>query len=200
MPPTPPKTKGGQMQNSSETTTRKGAAMPPLFRVANRCLDAASDVFAVITELMIFAMLAINAANLIIRNLGGNSLLWVWPWTSTLMVWSVFLAFFVMYRRDMDISLTFFVQRFSPATKKILKIMADVIGLAVVLVILLETPQILQRQRGVIELVGLQRYWLSVPLILSSLLLFFHFALQGLSLVLGYQKAEFVEEDGSNQW
>jgi TRAP-type C4-dicarboxylate transport system permease small subunit len=187
------------MHSASQQATRK-AAMPPPFRIANTFLDRASDLFAFVTEMMIFAMLAINAANIIIRNLGGDSLLWVWPWTSTLMVWSVFLAFFVMYRRDMDISLTFFVQRFSPKTKKVLKIMADVIGLAVVLVILVETPQILRRQRGVIELVELQRYWLSVPLILSSLLLFFHFALQGLSVALGYEKAEFVEDDGSNQW
>ncbi|MCX8996991.1 TRAP transporter small permease [Rhizobiaceae bacterium BDR2-2] len=188
------------MESVRPSPAGKGAAIPPPFRIANACLDGAANVFAVVTELMIFAMLAINAANIVVRNLGFSSLLWVWPWTGVLMIWSVFIAFFVMYRRDMDIRLTFVVQRFAPRTRKILKVFGNLVGLVVVFVILLEVPQILQRQRGVIELVGLQRYWLSVPLILSSALLFLHFILETVGVLLGYESSEFPEDDGANQW
>lgn len=188
------------MEPARSSPAGKGAAGPRPFRIANAFLDRSADVFAVLTEMLIFAMLAINAANIIVRNLGFSSLLWVWPWTGVLMIWSVFLAFFVMYRRDLDIRLTFVVQRFSPRVKKILKVGGDLVGLLIVSVFLIEAQQILNRQRGVIELVGIERYWLSVPLLASSAFLFLHFILEALGIALGYEAAEFAEDDGAMQW
>ena len=90
--------------------------------------DAGMDRLASITlagaELMLAAMLVINILNVALRNLGLGSLLWVAPWTGFLMVWCVFLAFFAIYRRGMDITLGFFVNRFGPGPNRVFQLIA----------------------------------------------------------------------------
>jgi TRAP-type C4-dicarboxylate transport system permease small subunit len=173
---------------------------PGWLRAANRLLDGASGVFLVIAELMIVAMLVMNFANILLRNLGGASLLWVAPWTGVLMVWSVFFAFYVMYRRNLDIKLTFFVGRWGEGAQRKLRLLASLVGIVVTLVIVLETTQILARQRGILELVGLQRYWLSVPLIASSALLVAHFLVEAIGILGGWRITEVPDDAEAPQW
>lgn len=173
---------------------------PGWLGAANRLLDRLSQVFLVTAELMIVAMLVMNFANILLRNLGGSSLLWVAPWTGVLMVWSVFLAFFVMYRRNLDIKLTFFVSRWSEGTQRLLRLLASVVGIVVTLVIVLEASQILARQRGLLELVGLQRYWLSAPLIASSALLVAHFLVEAIAILGGWRITEIPDDAEAPQW
>lgn len=66
--------------------------------------------------------------------------------------------------------------------------------------IALETPQILTRQVGVIELVGLQRYALSVPLLVSSALLVLHFLSEIVSIVLGHASIAPPGDDEALLW
>ena len=44
------------------------------------------------------------------------------------------------------------------------------LGYVVAGILLAEAPQIFARQRGNMEIVGLSRYWLSVPMLASSLI------------------------------
>ncbi len=186
------------------TTVVHGRGSPPpkpyLLRLLDRILDGAAVVSQTCAEILVGIMLLINIVNVASRNLGGPSLLWVWPWTATLMVWSVFLAFYVMYRRNMDISMSFLVERLAPVWQKAATIMAHLCGLIVTGLITLEAPQILARQVGVIELVGLQRYALSVPLLISSALLVVHFLSEIVSILMGHSSIAPPEDDEALIW
>ncbi len=186
------------------TTLVQGRGSPPpkpfILRLLDRVLDGAARLFQTCAEVLVGIMLLINILNVASRNLGGPSLLWVWPWTATLMVWAVFLAFYVMYRRNVDISMSFLVERLAPVWQKAAAILAHLCGLAVVGLITLETPQILARQVGVMELVGLQRYALSIPLILSSALLVVHFLSEIASILLGHGGIAPPDDDEALIW
>jgi TRAP-type C4-dicarboxylate transport system permease small subunit len=159
---------------------------PPWFRFLNRILDGAAALFLAMAVAMLAFMLAANFANIVLRNSGHPSLLWVSPWTAVLMVWSVFLVFFVMYRRRLDIELTIVVDRLGRHGPAIARGLTASVGLVIAGVLVAEAPQILTRQRGTMEIVGLTRYWLSVPLLASSALLVLHFLAELAALAFGW--------------
>ena len=70
------------------TTHRPPNCGPAWFRGANRLLDGAAGLFQTAAELLLTVMLVINFANIVLRNIGQPSLLWVSPWTLVLMVWA----------------------------------------------------------------------------------------------------------------
>jgi len=121
-------------------------------------------------------MLVLNIANLLLRSITGTSIVWVWSWTGVLFIWSVFLAFFVLYRRNLDITLGFFLQKMPPRIKKVVRLISGLCAIVMMMVIVLQTQQVFQRQVGVMEFIGLNRYVLSIPLLLSSLMILIHFA------------------------
>lgn len=175
-------------------------AGPGWLRAFDRAMDQIATALLTGAELMLAAMLAINLLNIASRNLGLGSLLWVAPWTGVLMVWCVFLAFFAIYRRGMDITLGFFVSQFGAGPNRVFQIVGALCGLLVCAVIVIELPQILARQRGVLELVGLQRYWLSLPMVLSAGLLSIHFAVEAVALALGWRAVSVADETEQLQW
>ena len=129
-------------------------------------------------------MLAINIANLIVRNFAGRGIIWVWPWTGTLLIWSVFLAFFVLYRRRLDITVEYFLDRMTPKRRRGSRILVDICGILMMSVIVIEAPQIIGRQVGVMDFVGLERYALSIPLIASAALILIDMVLDAFKIVL----------------
>ena len=180
------------------TATLRGG--PGWFRGVDRVLDAIASLFQTAAEAMLTFMLLANLANIILRNLGEPSLLWVSPWTGVLMVWSVFLAFYVMYRRHLDIALTILVGRFGQRGMKLSRGLTAVVGLLVVGILVAEAPQILARQRGTMEIVGLTRYWLSVPLIASSAMLVIHFLVDLVALFAGWAAPVPAGDEEAAQW
>jgi TRAP-type C4-dicarboxylate transport system permease small subunit len=113
-------------------------------------------------------MLTINIANLVVRNFAGRGIIWVWPWTGTLLIWSVFLAFFVLYRRRLDITVEYFLDRMTPAWRRGSRILVDICGIIMMGLIVIEAPQIMARQIGIMDFIWLERYVLSLPLIASA--------------------------------
>lgn len=159
---------------------------PAWFRRINRFLDGAAALFQAMAVLMLAVMLATNFANILLRNSGNPTLLWVSPWTGVLMVWSVFLAFFVMYRHGLDIELTILTDRMGRHGQMVARGLTGLAGLVVAGVLLAEAPQILTRQRGTMEMIGLTRYWLSVPMLASCALLIVHFITDLVGLACGW--------------
>jgi TRAP-type C4-dicarboxylate transport system permease small subunit len=134
-------------------------------------------VFLVTSCGCIAVMLAINIANLVVRNFAGRGIIWVWPWTGVLLIWTVFLTFYVLYRRRLDITVEYFVDRMPAGGRRATRILADVCGIIMMLVILVEAPQIISRQVGVMDFIGLERYALSIPLIASAFFIAMEMAL-----------------------
>lgn len=182
-----------------ETTTKREGTNALLVKM-NAFLDLTASVFMIVIEIMLVFMLLSNTANILLRNLGWPSILWVGPWTTTMMIWSVFFAFFVIYRRNMDIALTFLLERVSFKVLRLLTALSALVGILVVSVVLVELPQIFARQRGIIDVVGIQRYWLSVPLLISSAFLVLHFVLQFVEVVISRKAPSVQSGEEINQW
>jgi TRAP-type C4-dicarboxylate transport system permease small subunit len=150
----------------------------------DRFLSWMETLFIWASCLCLTIMLVTNVANIAVRNLTGRGIVWVWPWTGTLMIWMVFLAFYVLYRRRLDITVEYFIDRMSPKWRRATRIGVDLCGVLMMAIILIEAPQIIERQVGVMDFIGLDRYALSIPLIASSLLIAIEMALDALKIAL----------------
>lgn len=140
-------------------------------------LGLCERVFLVAANGLLLLMLAINLANILSRLLFDLGIIWVFPWTEVLFVWMIFLGFFVIYRRGQDISLDILVRQFGPRVRAMLRILVGCIVIGLLLLILYQAPILVPRQVGRIDLVGIQRYWLSVPFFISCALIVLQFVL-----------------------
>lgn len=161
---------------SGNNHTSGGGAPPPAplkgpLAAVDKVLALFERLFLALACGALAAMLAINVANLLVRNFYGRGIIWVWPWTGTLLIWSVFLAFYVLYRRRLDITVEYFIDMMPPSARRATRLFIDLCGVLMMGLIVVETPQILARQVGVMDFIGLERYALSIPLIASALLI-----------------------------
>lgn len=144
-------------------------------RRLERALVAAERLFLVLANGCLATMLALNLFNIAWRALTERNLNFVWPWTGLLFVWMSFFGFFVIYRRSNDITVDFIVERIGERARQATRILSDVIIVALMALLLAEAPRTLESQVGSMELIPLERYWMSVPLFASAALVLLHF-------------------------
>jgi TRAP-type C4-dicarboxylate transport system permease small subunit len=148
-------------------------------------LAAAETLFLVLANLCLLLMLALNIVNIGWRSIVDESLNFVWPWTGLLFVWMSFFGFFVIYRRAKDITVDYFVDLAGAKARHLTRLMSDIIIIALMALLLTEAPRTLESQVGDMELISLQRYWMSVPLFVSAFLVALHFLLDLLKALQG---------------
>ena len=165
--------------------------MARLLTQADAVLDRIGRLFLLLAGLLLVAMLAGNAANIASRNFFGTAILFVFPWTIVFFVWGSFLSFFVIYRRRRDIAVEFLVRRLPPGPQRIATTIAGVTTLVVTGVLVWQAPGILALQVGpVSDLVDIERYLLSIPLFISSALIFIDTLVTLLRAALGMPQVE----------
>ena len=130
-------------------------------------------------------MLVGNMINIVIRMVTDRALLFVFPWTTVLFVWCSFIGMYVVYRRGTDITVDYFYDRLGEGGKKAMRVFANLVVIAVLATILSVTQKVLATQKGDIELTGLSRWMLSVPLFVSSLLVAIDVALDLARMAVG---------------
>jgi TRAP-type C4-dicarboxylate transport system permease small subunit len=91
----------------------------------------------------------------------------------------------VVYRRGTDITVDFFYDRLGEGGKKAMRVFANLVVIAVLLTILSVAQKVLSTQKGDIELTGLSRWMLSVPLFVSSFLITIDVALDLARMAVG---------------
>jgi TRAP-type C4-dicarboxylate transport system permease small subunit len=141
-----------------------------------RLLGGCERGFRVLANGCLAAMLLLNGANILLRAVVDRSLTWVWPWTVVLMIWMTFLGFFVIYHQAKDIAVDYFVNLGGRWARQATRWLVDLLVIALMGVLLWEAPRVLASQVGELELVGLERWVLSVPLFASALLIALHYA------------------------
>lgn len=141
----------------------------------DRLLGAAERVFFVAANAALITMLVINTANIGSRFLFERGIIWVFPWTTVLFVWMVFLGFYVLYRRKRDIAVDILYRALPPGGQNAVSIFTNVVIMALMTVILWQAPSLLPRQVGTMDYVGLQRYWLAIPFYASCALILLDF-------------------------
>lgn len=154
---------------------------------ADRVLHGTDLVFRAATVAILAVMLAINAVNILWRGLFDQSLNAVWPLTLLLFVWMSYLGFFVIYRENRDIRVDFIINRLGAVGQTGGRLLVDILVIGLMILIVLEFPRIVSSQTGEIQLLPIQRYWLSVPLFLSCVLVAVHFLLDLARLALGME-------------
>lgn len=154
-----------------------------------RAIDAglgwAERLFLAGANGLLLMMLAINLANILSRLIWDTGLIWVFPWTGVLFVWVIFLAFFVIFRRGQDITIDILTRRLPPRLAAGVAVLVALAVIGLMAVILSQAPTLIPRQVGRIDLVGIQRYWLSAPLWVSCVLIVLQYLLHLRLAVLG---------------
>ncbi len=82
-----------------------------IVELGQRALGLCERVMLGLAETCLVIMLAANMVNIAFRAVFDRGLLWVFPWTTQLFVWMVFLGFFVVYRQARDITVDFLIDR-----------------------------------------------------------------------------------------
>ncbi len=150
-----------------------------------QALGTVERLFHVLANACLAAMLVLNIVNIVWRGVTDVSLKFVWPWTLLLFIWMTFFGFFVIYRRSKDITVEYFVDLAGPWARRATRLLSDAVCIAIMALLLAEAPRTLSNQVGDMELIPLQRYWMSVPLFLASALLLVHFILDAIKALNG---------------
>lgn len=159
--------------------------MAALIKAFDRVLQVCEHLFLVLANACLIIMLTINVANIGQRALIDKGIHWVFAWTGVLFVWMTFLGFFVIYRRKKDITVDFVIDRLGVKGRNASRFLVNLIVMFLMAVMLAQAPKILSSQVGVIQMVGLQRYVLSLPLFISCALIFINFAIDTIRLFRG---------------
>lgn len=141
-------------------------------------LGWAERLFLFTANGLLLGMLAINLANILSRLVFDKGIIWVFPWTGVLFVWSIFFAFFVIYRRGQDISIDILTRRMPPRLRAATAALVALLVLLLLGLLLAQASVLVPRQVGRIDLVGIQRYWLSIPFFVSCTLIALDFILR----------------------
>ena len=137
----------------------------------------AEKVFLAIANVLLLAMLAINFVNIASRLLFDVGIIWVFPLTNVMFVWVIFFAFFVIYRRGQDVAIDVITRRLPARVQALVQIFVSLVVIGLMAIVLAQAPTLIPRQVGMIDLIGIQRYWLSVPFFFSCTLIIVQFAL-----------------------
>ncbi|MEM7021044.1 MAG: TRAP transporter small permease subunit [Pseudomonadota bacterium] len=178
------------MQARSDAAQAQGS-LGRLVVAVDAVLEGISRVFHVAANLCLLLMLAGTAATIVLRPL-GLSFYWIWPWSMQVFVWMSFIGFYVVYRKGKDISVDFVMRKIGPGAMYASRIFVAFVILAVIGVILVQMPTILESQVGVIDGVltpwgtELERYTLSIPLGVSCVLIFVNTLLDLAKAFLGW--------------
>jgi TRAP-type C4-dicarboxylate transport system permease small subunit len=151
-----------------------------------RALASCERLFLAIANLCLAVMLVANMANIASRALFDKGIIYVFPWSIVLFVWMTFFGFFVVYRRGKDITVDFLIDRLGDRARLASRLLVDVLVIGLMLVMLAQAPHIIRSQVGTIEMVGLERYSMSVPLFVTAALIALDFALDMIKAVLGH--------------
>lgn len=146
-----------------------------MLHLLDRFLGLMEKIFFVGANSALIVILFINIANIGSRFLWERGLIWVFPWTTVLFVWMVFLGFYVFYRRNRDIKVDIVYRTMPLRVQNAVTVVTNLVIIGLMGVILWQASNLLPRQVGNMDYVGLQRYWLSVPFYASCALILLEF-------------------------
>ena len=164
--------------------------MRDFVNAADAVMERLADLFQVIANLCLLAMLVMTATTILLRPF-DYSIYWLWPWSMQVFVWMAFFGFFAVYRRKKDIAVDFIMRKIGVGAMVFSRYFASAMILVVTGVMLWEMPKLLATQVGVIDGVitpwgwELERFTLTWPLALSCALIFLNSTLEVAKALLG---------------
>jgi len=148
-------------------------------------LALAERLFRLLAVAALATMLATNIVNILLRGLAGTAIDWVFPVSMVLFVYVAFLGYFVVVREGRDVAVDFVVVRLPRVLHLAALLGANAVVIAVLVLVLAEAPTVIEAQVGELEMVGIDRYMLSVPLFGSAALVVLQALATSLALLRG---------------
>jgi TRAP-type C4-dicarboxylate transport system permease small subunit len=156
-----------------------------LIEQLDRALGVCERLFLALANACLAIMLVANMANIATRALFDKGLVYVFPWSVVLFVWMTFFGFYVVYRRGKDITVDFLIDRLGARARFASRLLVDALVITLMLVMLVQAPHIVRSQVGTIEMVGLERYSMSIPLFATAVLITLDFLLDMIKALMG---------------
>lgn len=160
-------------------------SLDSLEKTLDRGLGVAEVLFQHVATAILAIMLFINSVNIFLRTAIDFSFAWVWPWTMVLFVWFSFLSLYLLYRQRRDVSISVMIDRLGAGGRLVLGLIIHTIVLSSAVVLVLTIPELIEKRKGYIEIVGLPRYVLTLPFLASSVLVIFDALHNILALLIG---------------
>ncbi len=161
-----------------------------MIRKVDWALWSVAGFFQHLTNLCLFAMLALTTATIVMRPF-DLSAVWIWPWTMVLFVWLCFFGFCAFFVRLKDVRIDFIANKCGPLAISGTRILSDLCTLAVTGVLLMQMPTFLQSSTGFVDgtilPVGgeLPRQALSIPLVFSIVIILLTAVLDLVKMMVG---------------
>ncbi|MCB9993525.1 MAG: TRAP transporter small permease subunit [Hyphomicrobiaceae bacterium] len=123
-----------------------------------------------ICNVLLALMVVGGMVNILVRDLLGQGIVWVFQTSIIFFAWSIFFGIFVVYRRGADVSVELIVDLFSPPLQQLVRWFTC--GLTILLfgTILLQAPKLISLQSIPLETIDFPRYIISLPLFFSAVL------------------------------
>lgn len=148
-------------------------------------LGLCERLFLALANLCLGTMLFANMINIASRALFDKGIVYVFPWSVVLFVWMTFFGFFVVYRRGKDITVDFLIDLMGARARFLSRLVVDLLVIGLMVAMLVQAPHIIRSQVGTIEMVGLERYSMSIPLFVTAILIAVDFALDLVKALMG---------------
>ncbi len=145
-----------------------------------------ADIFQHVATALLVVMLVLNGANIFCRAIVGTEIPAVLPWTMVMFVWMVFIGFFPLCRFGNDVAIAFLTKKFGAGFQGVIDALTNIATFFLAGFLILQMPQVLHLQVGPLPMIGMERYWLSVPLFVSSAFLMLDALLQFSGRLLGF--------------
>jgi TRAP-type C4-dicarboxylate transport system permease small subunit len=134
-------------------------------------LASAARAMRVVATAILVLMLFLNLINMVLRLLHQSEINQIVPWTELLFVWMSFLGFAAVHHQKRDIVVDYIVRRLALAGQLAARILTDALVIVLFALALSQVPKIIDLQSGIINMVGLPRYFLSLPFFIAAALI-----------------------------
>ncbi len=136
----------------------------------DRTLLVLRNMFLIGANILLILMLAANSVNILWRAVAGKAFNAVFPWTMMGFVWLVFLGFYVFVYDRRDVAVDIVLKYLPTRQRQFVTLIAMLISVTLLCVILGSLPDVLRTQADRIDMVGLPRFSMVLPLFASTAL------------------------------
>lgn len=123
-----------------------------------------------ISNVLLVLMVAGGMINILVRELLGQGIIWVFQTSIILFAWSIFFGIFAVYRRGADVAVELIVDFFNPLFQRLANLFVSALTIFLFGTILVQAPKLIALQAGLLETIDLPRYVVALPLFFSCVL------------------------------
>lgn len=165
--------------------------------LADRFNWTLGGAFLWLSNICLLVMLGLTTATILMRPF-DISFYWMWPWTMVFFIWLSFFGFFALYARLKDVRVDFLANMLGPKGFALTRILTDVSTLLVTGILIMQIPAVFATSRGVFDGAilpagyELPRITLSIPLMISTVLVAFNAVLDLAKMAAGMPENNIV--------